>query len=119
MKILLLMLVLAITNTNKFKLNELFPDMFKYLMFVQGLTSNKDGEIRVGVLTKLSRIKINFIDNGRRKIKIVQKLKKEILYKCRECVQTAIKRKNRYGGFHFKADCLSKNKVFPMWKTGS
>ena len=37
----------------KFKLNELTFDSFKCLISLQGLTSNKDAEIRSTILTKL------------------------------------------------------------------
>ena len=37
----------------KFKLNELTSDSFKCLIFIQGLNSNKDAEIRSRILTKL------------------------------------------------------------------
>ena len=40
-------------DCEKFKLNELICDTFKCLVFVQGLTSNKDTEIRSRILTKL------------------------------------------------------------------
>ena len=40
-------------NTDDFKLAELSTDNFKCLIFVQGLVSAKDAEIRRRILTKL------------------------------------------------------------------
>ena len=37
------------------RLNEITPDMFKCLIFVQGLTAPKDAEIRSRLLTKLEQ----------------------------------------------------------------
>ena len=39
----------------RFKLKELTPDMFKCLIFVQGLTAPEDGEIRTRILSKLEQ----------------------------------------------------------------
>lgn len=39
----------------KFELNELISDMFKGLIFVQGLTAKGDAEIRARILTKLEQ----------------------------------------------------------------
>ncbi|XP_029641312.1 uncharacterized protein LOC115216253 [Octopus sinensis] len=39
----------------KFKLKELSPDIFKCLIFVQGLMANKDAEIHAQILTKLEQ----------------------------------------------------------------
>ena len=39
----------------KFKLSELTPDKFKGLIFVQGLTTPKDAEIRVRLLSELEQ----------------------------------------------------------------
>ena len=39
----------------KFRLSEITPEMFKCLIFVQGLTASKDGEIRSRLLTKLEQ----------------------------------------------------------------
>lgn len=38
-----------------FKINELTPDAFKKLIFVQGLTVRKDAEIRVKIVTKIEQ----------------------------------------------------------------
>lgn len=49
----------------KFKLNELTPDIIKCLIFVQGLSANKDTEIRVKILSKLeidSKLTLKKID---------------------------------------------------------
>ena len=39
----------------KFRLSEITPDMFKCLIFIQGLTTPKDAEIRSRLLTKLEQ----------------------------------------------------------------
>lgn len=39
----------------KFKLCELTPDMFKCLIFNQGLTAEKDAEVRARTLSKLEQ----------------------------------------------------------------
>lgn len=39
----------------RFKLNELTPDMFKGLIFIQGLTAKKDAEICARILMKLEQ----------------------------------------------------------------
>ena len=39
----------------RFKLNEITPDMFKCLIFVQGLTSPSEKEVRTRLLTKLEQ----------------------------------------------------------------
>lgn len=38
--------------SERFKLNEISPNIFKYLAFVWGITANKDAETRMGVLTR-------------------------------------------------------------------
>ena len=37
----------------KFRLNEIIPDMFKCLIFIQGLTSSSEKEIRTRLLARL------------------------------------------------------------------
>ena len=39
----------------KFKLEELSPDRFKYLIFVQGLISSRDSEICAQILIRLKQ----------------------------------------------------------------
>ena len=51
MKILLLMRELQTESVRN--LNELTLDLFKCLIFVQGLTDNKDAEMRSRILAKL------------------------------------------------------------------
>ena len=39
----------------RFQLNEITPDIFKYLVFIQGLTSPSKNEVRARLLTKLEQ----------------------------------------------------------------
>ena len=40
---------------DRFQLNKITPDMFKYLIFIQGLTSPSEKEVRTRLLTKLEQ----------------------------------------------------------------
>ena len=53
-------------HCDDFKLSELSANNFKCLIFVQGLVSNKDAEIRRRVLDKLERTLFNAATNRRR-----------------------------------------------------